>query len=263
MIKNKQTWEIEVYQKPEGLFLAQARRLKKAWISLESIPAPVLDFCNMSDKATGKIDAEWTDIEGRWPIQKRTVNRCYPTYLLTVPIDFPPMPMQVAPEVAAQVKELEDTLRGMNDGRNDSCWPLVSFGWKDADLDPEGCTGIKKVVGADRRGIVLEVGGHKTVCDPTYESEYELTEEDKTAYSEVAHSIVCDGPAGEWTGDDWCLAEHLTITVQWRATVKETAEAIIRKARKAVRPFERSCKSVDKDMDRLYAEIREKYEKAS
>ena len=45
-------------------------------------------------------------------------------------------------EWGLEVDELTKALVSLNEGRNLDCWPLGSFGWKDADLEPSGCTGI-------------------------------------------------------------------------------------------------------------------------
>jgi hypothetical protein len=54
------------------------------------------------------------------------------------------------------------------------CFDILSFGWKDADLDPEGCTGIDKLLDIQGKRVAFQVSGHKVLCDPTYEFEYQF-----------------------------------------------------------------------------------------
>jgi hypothetical protein len=58
------------------------------------------------------------------------------------------------------VDELEKELKEF-DGRNPECWPICSFGWKDADLEPHGCSGIKMLKYPDEDTIEVIIGGHQ------------------------------------------------------------------------------------------------------
>ena len=55
----------------------------------------------------------------------------------------------------------------LNEGRELGCWPLGSFGWKDADLEPEGCTGIAGFIGERHDRLIIAVGGHKSFTRPS------------------------------------------------------------------------------------------------
>jgi len=266
-----QTWQFAVCAGVDGsntvvCFLGARLNSRGKWENNPAkLPAYVSQYFNIEKKdGSSPIMADFKNLAELLAVQNEdlTWQKCNVEGEAKgiVKIKADPAVLTVLPEMKDKVAKLEAALKAMNEGRNESCWPLVSFGWKDADLDPEGCTGIKAIVGADRKTVSLTAGGHKTVCDPTYESEYNLSKKDAEMYSMVAHSIVCDGPSGEWSGDDWSLSDSTTITVNWRGTIKETAGAIIKKAQKAVRSFEESCQMVDKAMDTLYAEIREKYE---
>jgi len=151
--------------------------------------------------------------------------------------------------------------------KGNGCFDVISFGWKDADLDAEGCTGISELVAVEGKRIVVEASGHKTLCDPTYEFEFDLTEEDKDSYSEVAHSIVCDcACSGEWTGDDWSLSfnEHVKVPVVHKNNVvdyKATAERIRKAALKCIHPYEKTWSECSHDLNELYKELYAKYEK--
>jgi hypothetical protein len=262
MTTHKQKWEVEFTQNDQPL-MVRGRVAGGKWMKPQELPEYVKLYCCLRS-SDNTCDFEWRHVQehmektgAQLTVLKMGFNR------LTILLDRAKIAKGVQKEVGSKVTKLEKALQALNEGRNLSCWPLCSFDWKDADLDPEGCTGIKKILWADRKNVALEVGGHVTICDPTHECEWVLTEDDRNGYSDVAHSIVCDhGLPGEWTGDDWSLHEHVTVVVAWRKTIKQTAKAIIAKAHAALKDFRESSRLVNKDMDALYKEIREKYDPA-
>jgi len=168
-----------------------------------------------------------------------------------------------------EYEKLEDALKELDNGRNTECWNLVSFGWKDADLDPEGCCGISEIVNITDEMVTVEVGGHKTLGDPTYECEWELSEDDAVEYSDMAFEIVaaCKYP-GDWTGSDWCLyMEKEYVKAPWIFDVDGninymlTAENIIEQAREAVKGFQNEMKHLDNAIEELFQQLRQKYER--
>ena len=150
--------------------------------------------------------------------------------------------------------------------KNSDCFPLYSYGWKDADLEPWGCTGIEKIAKMDEEHVWLTIGGHKTFCDPTYECEYELSEEDEKDYSTVAFEIVCGVCyEGYWSGDDWSVHFTEDVQVAWvyendELSYPKTAEAAIEACDKARTPFSEECKQASGCMNELYKEMHDKYE---
>jgi len=168
------------------------------------------------------------------------------------------MRSEEASAMADCVGRLEKELIEYNEGRNQKCWPLNSFGWKDADLDPEGCSGISKVTKADDETVTVEIGGHKTFCDPADEVE----DADKRGHwQDLAHSIVCDAAGhGEWTGEEWVFSFSDEIKVDWvegedGTDFPATAQAIIAKAKEACKPYEESWKELDASLNELYNAI--------
>ena len=170
--------------------------------------------------------------------------------------------------VGEMVAALEEALKAYPDqGRNRECWPLLSFGWKDADLDPEGCTGIRSVLRADDGRATLTISGHKTLCDPTHECEWDLSKEDEEAWSAVAHEIVCGQAVGEgeWTGSDWSLHWSGEIAVEWpegeigEEWKKTAVERVVEAAREALEPFRKDMKELSRQMDLLHEEMEKKY----
>lgn len=152
----------------------------------------------------------------------------------------------------------------------DGCFNLTSFGWKDADLDPEGCTGIDEILGVEDGNVLVKVSGHKTAGDPTHESECDLTEEDERMFSEEAHEVVCGGwipgTDGDWTGDDWSLSYREVIRVPvvyvlGRIDYETLARNIVAKAREALKPIQAEWALIDKGLDSICADIRKKYDK--
>ena len=150
--------------------------------------------------------------------------------------------------------------------KNSDCFPLYSYGWKDADLEPWACTGIEKIAKMDEEHVWLTIGGHKTFCDPTYECEYELSEEDEKDYSTVAFEIVCGVCyEGYWSGDDWSVHFTEDVQVEWvyendELSYPKTAEAAIEACDKARTPFSEECKQASGCMNELYKEMHDKYE---
>lgn len=130
---------------------------------------------------------------------------------------------EVAKEVVKHMRETNEgrNLKSEDGGRG--CFAVRSYGWKDADLDKEGCCGIDKIE-ADAGMLRVEFSGHKTFCDPSYEFEYDLSEKERESWSECAHGIVCDAPGeGMWSGDDWSFSisgEFLVAPVMKRTSEK-------------------------------------------
>lgn len=139
------------------------------------------------------------------------------------------------------------------------CFDLVSFGWKDADLDPTGCTGIEKILGVQGKCVLLTVSGHKTFCDPCEDQE----EEGMTDADWLAHEIVCDcGSDCEWDGDSWCASFHETIKVpvvhkDGKIDYKATARRIIRYTERVIEPYEKSWSDCQESLNHVNDEIAE------
>lgn len=168
---------------------------------------------------------------------------------------------------AAMAKPLLEALAERASGRNEDCWPVCDFGGKDADLDPEGCTGIKRLVNVSDETVVLQVGGHKTLGDPTYESEFDLSEDDDHYYSTMAHETVAGaGFAGEWPGDDWTLTTSETVSVPWvrgpggDIDYEATADAVVTAAEDSLASYREEMRMADEMIESLYQEIRKRYE---
>ena len=177
-----------------------------------------------------------------------------------------------AEEAAAIGKFLGDVeihLRELDEGRNPNCWPIISFGYKDADLDPEGCTGIKELAGIDAEDRTLVVvGGHKTVSDPDEWFEFGLTPDDLDYAREAVQDYLCGCVANtvERGTDEYVVSFEETIAVAFRddldpdTEIGEHAKDIEKAADAACAVFRRAMRSLDEDLNGLYEEIRVKYE---
>ena len=147
---------------------------------------------------------------------------------------------------------LEKALKAQNMGRNRECFPLVSFGWKDADLDPEGCTGIKRISNITEEKVSFIIGGHKTFCP--YE-EYHPTDEEQ----EIIFDI---GYPGDWSGDDWCLymddKEVSTPIIYNKETGEvdygQTAQHMILEAQVKLADFQVTMRQASDDFESLHRE---------
>jgi len=147
--------------------------------------------------------------------------------------------------------------------KNASCFPLGSFGWKDADLTPSGCTGIKSVWGADEGKVVIEIGGHKTDCDGSgLPYAKDVTDLHKESYDEASRMLVSGaGYDAEWTGDDWSLSfsdkvrvDAVIATETGDVDYPATAQHIREVCEAACANFEEAVQYVSAEQDILYGE---------
>lgn len=138
------------------------------------------------------------------------------------------------------VGELEADIRKLNEGRNLRCWPLCSFGWKDADLDPGGCTGISKVVGVTEEAVTVEVGGHKTLSYDSEASEDEQLIQWEAWLMSIPTGVNVDGDVD---GLSLSFSDNVTVETPddfWDSdtAIKDLAERIVEAARKRCKVFE-------------------------
>jgi len=186
------------------------------------------------------------------------------------------------------IDEMYAALRARNEGRNlgkvvhdpdketpvieSGCFGCVSFGWKDADLDPHGCCGIRHIVAATDENITIVVSGHKTLCDPTYEFPGDLPKDVEESYQESAHSVVCDIQCeGYWSGDDWSVSFEETVSIHWVTKdaiggplgqvidIDATANAAIKRAREVCKPYQEAWAAASAALDEMYQELEQKY----
>jgi hypothetical protein len=188
--------------------------------------------------------------------------------------------MEEEGELNKGVAALEKALKERSEGKNKSCWPLVSFGWKDADLDPEGCCGIKEIVNYNTDEVTVLVGGHKTFCPPENAGDaYSFGEcpdcgepipedaMDGTECSNCGHVFVSspEFPVDmliadcncEWTGDEWVASFSVELVIKFEDLDNSVdfdahhAELIIKKAEEICAPFQKNWAEIDKHLDSL------------
>ena len=248
----KKTWEIKFSKylgwEKFGLRFVGARPYRFGkWLKAEELPKEVFNYCHL--KNNGK----------RWIVDAK-VKDTYFVRKISVKQNKPAL-------IDIDRVLLENTLKELNEGRNLACWQLCSFGWKDADLDFEGCTGIDHIVGVEGKSVVVEIGGHKTFCNPTHECEFDLSEDDERMYGDIAESVICDinSSSGEWTGDDWSFEYRNDIKVpiiktNGKIDYNKLAKRIINAAKKDLEPIQEDWKQGDKAIEEIYLEMRKKYE---
>lgn len=154
-------------------------------------------------------------------------------------------------DLAGQFALLREALVSRNEGRNLDCWPLGSFGWKHADLDPGGCTGIKRIVGVQEDKLLVEVGGHKVFVQADEDDEKGM--EDFNTYMQ---ELLIDLPYHcDWSGEDWCVSMSDVIQVKWNDDITGMVDAIYAAAKAAVNPFSESCAKMSIEAEAGYVSI--------
>jgi hypothetical protein len=138
-----------------------------------------------------------------------------------------------------------EALRALDEGRNRDCWPVLSFGGREADLEPDGCTGIQAITGADEGSLTVKIGGHKTVTPRVLDGTSPL--------GELEQEIVCmfSQYPGDWSGEDWSFHTEQEIQVPWSESgdwdledAAATAQAIYDAANAALEPFRQNMREL-------------------
>jgi hypothetical protein len=150
---------------------------------------------------------------------------------------------------------LEAALQKLDTGRNQGCWPLLSFGGKEADLDHSGCTGIQHLESVTA-WCTLVIGGHKTVLPVSCEDAgIPFSEEDNAALLAIAEdAVVSCGYSGGF--DDGCWTLYFTATLRIPMVgedVNTAAEAIVSHAQESCQVFRLAMENVDKEI-KLYSD---------
>ena len=141
----------------------------------------------------------------------------------------------------------------LNEGRNLDHYPLISFGGKDADLDPEGCSGIREITKIDEEsGVTVEVGIHKT-----YGCDEEWTEEQRDIAQECLPHII----GSEWNADEdgWDMSLTFEVTVPWiwkpDESESEDIDAMvadcIKRVKAELKPIEEELALADSALDAI------------
>jgi hypothetical protein len=110
-------------------------------------------------------------------------------------------------------------------GRNRGCFPLLSFDWKDADLEPDGCTGIRGI-SCSPTNIQVTVSGHKTFAP----DEEGLNDDGYLAALYDTFTDITMGYEGDWTGDEWQSSYTNTIKVEYQPELSDTVIYLIEQA---------------------------------
>lgn len=139
---------------------------------------------------------------------------------------------------AELTEKLVAAIQAQQDNRhNKGCWPVAAFGWKDADLDAEGCSGIRSIVAYyDQDEIAVEVGIHKTFCIDS-----DWTDEQVRR----AQELLPLGYGYDTDPESWLAYTADTLRVAWimrdaAPDYEATAAAILAAARAWAAPHEKT-----------------------
>jgi hypothetical protein len=260
-------WQARFRNSIGGILFGGARRSGRGeWKRAEQIPGEVKKYLHI-ERGKGAAPV-WHQRD--WKRLSAMHDECKPEShfhrnFLIVNFTVKEEKCERAPAIEVDFPKLRTCLRDLNEGRNlDSCFDLCSFGWKDADLDPHGCCGIKELVRIAGKQVIVDVGGHKTLCNPCgNEGGSEMSDCDWEA-----HAIVCEcGSNCEWDGDSWCawFEETLRLPIVHKRNVvnyEATARRIVRLAIKACKPYQERWAETDKHLDELYKRIQKENENA-
>lgn len=164
--------------------------------------------------------------------------------------------------------DLVAAIKAFDEGRNLECWPLCSFGGKDADLDPEGCTGIKEIVEADEDSVWLHVGGHKAIGNPMEWwidmprwARFRLEEEVGDLVSCSDFFSDCDCSSFDFSFKEDRLRVDLIIDEETGDyDIAASAKACVGAALLACEAFEQDMRELDRQVDEIYRRASKEWE---
>jgi hypothetical protein len=164
-------------------------------------------------------------------------------------------PAQEETALSKAKDKLEAAIIDLNEGRNLKCWPLCSFGWKDADIEATGCTGIDGIERIDFNNVLLGIGGHKMLGPDEEWTEDEAEAADRRLQTDSARWN--GGYDIEWSGDEWVVSFMATVEVPWKLTSGRTRAQILNQedevdfeatARAVVEACRKECDVFENDM---------------
>ena len=159
--------------------------------------------------------------------------------------------------------QLRGALLERNMGRELDCWPLGSFGWKDADLEPEGCTGIRSFSGYEGAELLITVGGHKSFSAPVNwdcaDEEEGLSDEEfdslDAEWRDTIFEVCCLETCWnmDWDCDEVTVyfEDIVRVEVPFERNYDVLAEEIIAEAKKATTAFSESMKGLSEQIDEM------------
>jgi hypothetical protein len=249
MFQRKIVWQFKfrnwIGASTHGLMFMGARpRSRGPWLTAEQLPSEVRQYLEIVKSETGRV---WT-IPLFKTIQefkeRALVLKLQRANVLTVKGLFeiervkPVLPPAIdvnLPRLMNEIQSLDSTVK------------------------------VEKLFGVEGKRVVVEITGYTVFKDPSYECEFDLSEEEKSSYQMSAHAIVCDAEGnGEWTGDDWIWSfrEYLRIRVVHKCNVVDypaTARRIVRAATKEAEWYRQSWKATDEALDELYRSMEENH----
>lgn len=144
------------------------------------------------------------------------------------------------------VKQLYDQC----EGRNHECWPVASYGGKDADLEPWGCTGIEKIEISKAGDLLVTVGGHKVI-------DRKMEEGVNPSRDEALNDLVCAcGFTVEGDHEEYFISFSDQFSIDGRGmSLTKVCFLIDEKAREMCGDFEQSMVDLERDYTDLYNQL--------
>jgi hypothetical protein len=241
-------------------FVGARRNGRGVWLSGDELPQHVCDFFLLTKRENGRwyyadleihstksfieqVTSAGTEI--RW--QKRNAGA---SGLVNIP---DPPKAAAGGTVSPTSQAVSELVRTQNDGRNLNCWPVLSFGWKDADLEPGGCTGIKAIT---QRGAMLlvEVGGHKTFC---YSTATERDDDYSREWEYLCNACTGFGCDGDSEGFTASFCDVIPVRIRSGVPPEKLAHAVVRASERRCDEFEEEMALIEKGLVDLQSEDRE------
>ena len=141
-------------------------------------------------------------------------------------------------------QDIITTITEQNEGRHLDTWPIISFGWKDADLEPEGCGGIGELFKVTEDHLWFTVGGYKTVCfvmpdDMINEESADIANRLIEESTEVPRGCSVDADYDSITFSfNSTIMVPVVMTNDLEVDIKATADLAIEMAQDELRVFE-------------------------
>jgi hypothetical protein len=171
-----------------------------------------------------------------------------------------PMSPEESAALAPVLEQIQQSIREQRGNGRDPYFKVLSFGGKDADLNPGGSTGIKELCFITRNRLLVSVGGSKTFCysDPTgiedeveYQSARKSLQEAENDF--LCHALVGYDVNGDEDGVYASFCDNLKISAvkkNGQIDIKTTARKIIRVAEARCDRFEYEMSEIGKDLEK-------------
>lgn len=179
-------------------------------------------------------------------------------------VDVEPNERILPPGYAAEIQgAVEASLRASSSFKNghEGSW-VCEFGWKDADLEATGCTGIESIR-AHGSAFLVKLDGHKTFC-LVCEGNNDAKHPERVNWDdveEISRDIACSS-VGSCTDADsdsvsFSVSDEISVRVRKGESPATIAERIRRKAEQFVETkWEPEWVAASEELDRLWHDVK-------